>query len=131
MGPLSVLLDTHVFVWALTDSADLKAPARKLIGEAETRFVSAASYWEIATKARLGKWPGVEACLLSRKKLVDFGFTPLALDIKTAARAGSFEWEHRDPFDRILVAQAERKKVPLLSYDGALSGQHWARIVRG
>lgn len=130
MGALRLLLDTHAFVWALTDSGELKGSARKLISAAEKRFVSAASYWEIATKARLGKWPGVEKCLLSRQKLLGLGFTPLALDLKSAARAGAFEWDHRDPFDRMLVAQAETKSVPLLSYDAALKTQSWARIVQ-
>ena len=104
MGPVSVLLDTHVFVWALTDARELEASTRKLIAAAENRFVSAVSYWEIATKFRIGKWPGMDACLLPRRKLIDFGFLPLQLDMKSAARAGTFDWEHRDPFDRILVA---------------------------
>ena len=130
MGPLIVLLDTHVFVWTLTDSPELEASTRKIIESAETRFVSAASYWEIATKARLGKWPGVEACILPGEKLIRLGYSPLGLDLKSAARAGAFVWEHRDPFDRILVAQAEKKNIPLVSYDVALARQEWARIVR-
>lgn len=127
---MNILLDTHVFVWALTDAVDLKASTRKVIVEAEVRFVSAASYWEIATKSRLGKWPSVDACLLSRGKLVDLGFTPLPLDLRSAARAGSFEWEHRDPFDRMLVAQAERMRIPLVSYDAAVASQPWTRVIR-
>lgn len=84
MGPLSILLDTHVFVWALTDSPDLRTSTRKLIAGAENRFVSAVSYWEIATKSRLDKWPRVDACILSRRRLVELGFTPLGLDMRSA-----------------------------------------------
>jgi len=126
---MSILLDTHVFVWALTDARELKASTRRIIEGATRRFVSAASYWEIATKARLGKWPNVEACILSRDKLIRLGLTPLRLDLESAARAGRYDWEHRDPFDRILVAQAERKNIPLVSYDQALMQQAWARII--
>ena len=127
---LSILLDTHVFVWALTDAPELKASTRKIIEGATKRFVSAASYWEIATKSRIGKWPNVEACLLARDKLERFGFSPLRLDLESAARAGNFDWEHSDPFDRILVAQAERKNIPLVSYDQALMRQMWVRVIQ-
>lgn len=130
MGPLNVLLDTHVFVWVLTDSPDLRTSTRALIAGAENRFVSAVSYWEIATKSRLGQWPNVDACILPRRRLVELGFTPLGLDMRSAARAGSYDWTHRDPFDRMLVAQAERKKLPLVSYDAAIAHQNWAHVVR-
>lgn len=127
---MKLLLDTHIFVWVLTDAPMLKPSTRRLLESAEVRYVSAVSYWEIAIKVRNGKWPEASECLLSRSTLLDAGFTPLSMDMIAAARAGALAWEHRDPFDRMLVAQALRKRCPLVSYDRAITEQRLAATVR-
>ena len=116
---MRLLLDTHVLVWWLTDAADLSADMRGLIKAREnTVFVSAASCWEIAIKVRSGKWteaaglvPGI-ADVLFRAKLM-----PLAVTVQHAERAGLLDFAHKDPFDRLLAAQALEENLTLSSVD--------------
>jgi len=116
---LRLLLDTHVLVWWLTDSPSLPESVRPLIASRETTvFVSAASCWEIAIKVRSGKWseaaglvPGM-ADVLARAKL-----TPLAVTVSHAERAGLLRTDHKDPFDRLLAAQALEENLVLASVD--------------
>lgn len=105
---MRLLLDTHALVWWWTDDRRLPATARAAIAApANTVLVSAASMWEIATKHRLGKWPDVEALLdqfdasIRRSR-----FVPLVITIEHARSAGRLDHPHRDPFDRMLTAQA-------------------------
>ena len=116
---MRLLLDTHVLVWWLTDAADLSTDMRALIKAREnTVFVSAASCWEIAIKVRSGKWteaaglvPGI-ADVLSKAKLM-----PLAVTVQHAERAGLLDFAHKDPFDRLLAAQALEENLTLVSVD--------------
>jgi PIN domain nuclease of toxin-antitoxin system len=125
-----VLLDTHALLWWLDGDPRLPARARKLIAEEGTTvFVSAASVWEIATKHRLGKLPGaaevaedVPACLASQ------GFSALDITIAHAQRAGSLPGPHRDPFDRMLIAQAQAEHLPIISIDEVFDGYGVRRI---
>jgi PIN domain nuclease of toxin-antitoxin system len=79
-------------------------------------LVSAASAWEIATKVRFGKLPGaVEVAARYHECLMTQGFTPLDISKGHALRAGSLPGPHRDPFDRLLVAQAQALNLPLIS----------------
>jgi len=127
---LRVLLDTHALLWWLNDNAALSPAARKIIArEGNEVLVSAASAWEIATKVRLGKLPtGVDlardfvACLNRQR------FGQLPVSVEHAARAGLLEGKHRDPFDRMLIAQAQAEAVPLVSNDTALDGYGVKRI---
>ena len=100
----------------------LSPKAREAIADQKNVIlVSAASAWEIATKVRLGKLPGAEK--LEREYLevmVDAGYTLLDLDTATALRAGRMTAEHRDPFDRMIAAQAIGQDVPVLSPDSQL-----------
>ena len=85
-------------------------------------FVSAASVWEIATKHRLGKLPGLAEALSRFNELVlADGFRHLPVSYLHALKAGSYPWAHRDPFDRMLVAQSEIESLVLLSCDSALA----------
>jgi PIN domain nuclease of toxin-antitoxin system len=114
-----LLLDTHVLVWWLTDSPDLPAAMHPLIKARQNEvFVSAASCWEIAIKVRSGKWseaaglvPGIRG-VLARARLI-----PLAVTVSHAERAGLLEVAHKDPFDRLLAAQALEEKLALASVD--------------
>lgn len=116
---MRVLLDTHTFLWWLDGDRRLSARGRRLIADAGTEvFVSAASAWEIAIKAAAGKLPGaldvaadIPGCMESQ------GFRPLDITVGHAQRAGALPPLHRDPFDRMLVAQALVEGLPLLSND--------------
>lgn len=117
------LLDTHALLWWWTDNPKLPESARSLIlDEANTILVSAASAWEISTKHRLGKL-AIGAEVIARfKELLDAdGFQHLPVSYLHALRAGSLASEHRDPFDRMLVAQSHLESAPLISRDDALA----------
>ena len=98
-----------------------RTAAEIIADEANIVLVSAASAWEIATKVRIGKLPGAET--LERDFLdvmEDAGYTLLAIDVASALRAGRLLGEHRDPFDRMIAAQALAEDIPVLSTDPKL-----------
>jgi len=117
-----ILLDTHAFVWAVTDPKRLGTNALALIQDPATdMYVSAASAWEIATKARLGKFPQAEPIHAQFNELVErLRATPLAITATHALAAGAMRWEHRDPFDRMLAAQAISGGLTLVTRDQQL-----------
>jgi PIN domain nuclease of toxin-antitoxin system len=119
---LRVLLDTHTLLWATLSPSFLSRRASTIIAdELNVILVSAASAWEIATKVRLGKLPGAEK--LEREFLEVMnraGYTLLAIDVESALRAGRLIAEHRDPFDRMIAAQALASDIPILSNDSRL-----------
>jgi PIN domain nuclease of toxin-antitoxin system len=119
-----LLLDTHAFLWWLDGDRRLSLRARRAIADAEHRIlVSAASAWEITTKARLGKLPGAIAVAADVHRAVESqGFEPLDITLRHAQRAGSLRHEHRDPFDRVLVAQCQLEHLQLVSNDPLLDG---------
>ncbi|MDA1090281.1 MAG: type II toxin-antitoxin system VapC family toxin [Proteobacteria bacterium] len=114
---MEAILDTHAFLWWLAGDAKLSVPARKFIGREENViYLSAASAWEITTKVRIGKLPGAAevasdfgACMASQ------GFSELPISLADGARAGSLPGPHRDPFDRMLIAQAQAHDLQLIS----------------
>jgi PIN domain nuclease of toxin-antitoxin system len=116
---MRLLLDTHIFLWAIAGSARLKPAARRAIESAEQVYVSAASIWEIAIKARLGK---IE---VDPDELVDAidasGFIELAVRAEHAAGVSQLALHHNDPFDRLLVAQAIAEPLRLVTADVALA----------
>jgi PIN domain nuclease of toxin-antitoxin system len=122
MAP-SLLLDTHALLWWLAEPEKLSMPAQAAIGDpADKVFVSAASGWELATKARLGKLPGAEGLLQDLPSLLqNQGFQPLAVQLHHGVHAGGYPQAHRDPFDRLLAAQAELEGLQLVSLDPALA----------
>jgi PIN domain nuclease of toxin-antitoxin system len=120
---VKVLLDTHALLWWFADDARLSATAREVIANADNEiWVSAASAWEIATKARIGKLAGVARLLSDFDALIaGEGFKHLAMTHRHAILAGGFSIAHRDPFDRMLVAQAMSESAVLLSSNAELS----------
>lgn len=116
---MRLLLDTHALLWWQTDDARLSAAARTAIADASNEiFVSAASAWEIATKARLGKLDSVpEAATRHAELLSADGFVPLPIDLRHALRAGGYPQPNRDPFDRMLAAQSEIESLALVTLD--------------
>ncbi|MCA9516486.1 MAG: type II toxin-antitoxin system VapC family toxin [Myxococcales bacterium] len=119
---MSYLLDTHVVLWWLTDAPDLSPAAREILADPANRLlVSAASAWEVATKFRLGKLPSAAVIASDFPGWVErMGATELPMTMAHAARAGAFTAPHRDPFDRMLAAQALLEAVPLVSRDAEL-----------
>lgn len=121
---MRLLLDTHALLWWWTDDPRLSSKARKaIVDERNEIFVSTASAWEIATKQRLGKLQGVPDAFTRYESLVAAdGFVHLSISVTHALRAGSYGLEHRDPFDRMLAAQAEIEQLRLVSSDAAFAG---------
>lgn len=105
---MKLLLDTHAVLWWLTQSDRLSAKAKAAIQErTDVVYVSAATAWEITTKVRLGKLPeGVEIAEDLPKVMATQGFETLPVTFQHGALAGRLDGEHRDPFDRMLIAQA-------------------------
>ncbi|MFM9033531.1 MAG: type II toxin-antitoxin system VapC family toxin [Mycobacterium sp.] len=121
---MTYLLDTHVMLWALSEPARLGRKARKIIEHPASQLVvSAASAWEIATKHRLGKLPQADALLGAYSKHLDrLGAIRLPVSEEHALLAGRLEWEHRDPFDRMLAAQSMVESLILVTGDPIFSG---------
>lgn len=114
---MRLLLDTHAFLWWAFADPKLSRRARIAIDDAANEvFVSAVSAWEIATKHRIGKLPDAGAIADDIPQAVAAeGFNELPLSIRHAQRAGSLGGQHRDPFDRMLIAQAMIDDLTLVS----------------
>lgn len=121
---MRLLLDTHALLWWWTDDPKLSATARQAIADAENQvLVSAASAWEIATKHRLGKLPHAAQALDRFNELVVAdGFEHLPIGYLHSLKAGAYASEHRDPFDRMLAAQADLEKAVLVTLDPIFAG---------
>ncbi len=119
---MKVLLDTCTLIWATLSPSILSSSAREVIAdEGNVVLVSAASAWEIATKARLGKLPGAEKLEMNYLDIMeDAGYVLLDIDAESALRAGRLVAEHRDPFDRMIAAQALGQDIAVLSPDSLL-----------
>lgn len=119
---MNVLLDTHALLWFLNGSKELSAKARKTIEtEDKRKFVSIASIWEIAIKISLGKL-NFEPGLANLDALIfENGFEILPITIEHTLVVSSLEFIHRDPFDRILIAQAHFEKCTILTRDENIS----------
>jgi PIN domain nuclease of toxin-antitoxin system len=120
-----LLLDTQVYLWYLADSRKLSAKARSEITSAEEVFVSAASIWEAAVKVAIGKLDAVPDDLVAG--IGASGFAELPVSARHAARVVTLPRHHRDPFDRLLVAQAIHEPLHLLTADAAL--QRYSELV--
>lgn len=115
---MRVLLDTHMLLWALGSPSKLPAAARKLIDDANV-YVSAATIWEVSIKAALGKLSADPREVLAA--LEPAGFLELPVTGAHAARVVDLPAIHRDPFDRLLIAQALTEPMRLLTNDAALA----------
>lgn len=106
-------------IWATLSPSSLSPKVRDLIADqANEVLVSAASAWEISTKVRLGRLPGAERLERDYLDVMDAaGYSQLAIDTESALRAGRLVADHRDPFDRMIAAQAMALDIPVLSPD--------------
>lgn len=127
---MRLLLDTHALIWWLAGDETLGRRAREAIGdEANSVAVSAASAMEVATKFRIGKLPA--AALLARDFeaiIADQGFAELPITVRHARLAGEMNIAHRDPFDRLLIAQAQAEDMALVSNKSLFDGFAVKRI---
>ena len=116
---MRALLDTHAFLWWIADSKRLSRTAyRAIADEANDIAVSAASAWEIATKYRLGRLPEGEVVAMDIVgSIAGQGFEELTISVADAQRAGRLPGPHRDPFDRMLIAQALAYDLVTVSVD--------------
>jgi PIN domain nuclease of toxin-antitoxin system len=117
-----LLLDTHALLWVLLAPERIPPATLAQVRDSRTELVvSAASAWEIATKHRLGKLAGASALLLSYPgHLQRLRAGELPITGVHALNAGALPWEHRDPFDRMIVAQAMAEAIPVVTADEAL-----------
>jgi PIN domain nuclease of toxin-antitoxin system len=116
---MRLLLDTHIALWLVRDAPELTAQARGLILDAEAVFVSSASLWEVAIKAAQGKL-SIEPARL-QAQLQAAGVQALPLNWPHVLALHGLPMHHRDPFDRLLVAQALSEPLRLLTHDAALA----------
>lgn len=116
---MRILLDTHVFLWAVSGSSNLKAAQRRVIQDAEQVFVSAASIWEISIKTRLGKLKAESHELAAAIR--GSGFTELPVRAVHAAAVEKITLHHNDPFDHLLIAQAMSEPLRLMTADALLA----------
>ena len=116
------LLDTHALIWALVEPERLSAAAQEIIEDKSHELVvSSASAWEIGTKFRLGRLPSLAHVVESYgERVADLGATMLSITPKHAMYAGRLDWEHGDPFDRILAAQSAIENLTLVTRDQSL-----------
>jgi PIN domain nuclease of toxin-antitoxin system len=126
---MNVLLDTHTLFWWFSDMARLSKRAGSIIANpSNTVLVSAATAWELAIKVNLGKIDGLSLVVELGRYIEEEGFVDLPISTEHAVRAGLLPLHHRDPFDRLLVAQAQAISVPILSGDGVLDQYDVKRI---
>jgi PIN domain nuclease of toxin-antitoxin system len=125
-----ILLDTHALLWWLAGDDALSGAARESIAdEANQIFVSAASAWEVTTKYRLGKLAMAGPLAVDFAREIEAqGFLPLPISLQHAQSAGALDGPHRDPFDRMLIAQARDERMALVSNELAFDAYGITRI---
>jgi PIN domain nuclease of toxin-antitoxin system len=127
---VTLLLDTHAFIWWVADAPQLSAPAREAIGTAPDVALSAASVWEMAIKASRGKLELADDIgAFVAGELDANGFRGLPISLRHAAAVRSLPHLHRDPFDRLLFAQALLDDLTLVTAETDLAGEYGVRAV--
>ena len=113
---MNLLLDTHVFLWAVDDNPNLSSAAREAIVDGNNIvFVSAATAWEISIKRAIGKLKIPESDYLEELRL--HRFMPLSITTEHALAVENLPPHHKDPFDRMLIAQAQEEKLAIMTRD--------------
>jgi PIN domain nuclease of toxin-antitoxin system len=127
---VTLLLDTHTLLWFLADDPQLSATAKAAIEDpANRKFVSIASCWEIAIKAGLGKLRlGESAEALLSREMARNNFDILPISLAHATAVETLPLHHKDPFDRLLVVQAQIEQVPLVSVDAVFDQYGVTRV---
>lgn len=116
---MNLLLDTHVLIWSLENNLSLSDPARDAIIEGRNLvFISAASVWEISVKQAMGKLQVPDNLI---EEIQIHRFTPLEINLQHARLAGRLPAIHKDPFDRMLIAQSILEKLTIVTRDQVMS----------
>ena len=125
-----ILLDTHAFLWFILDDPRLSVQANNLISDPTNAIaISPASYWEIAIKISIGKYSLPEAYdVFMEREIVINNFSILSITPKHTAALVGLPFHHKDPFDRLLIAQAMVENIPLISADTLLDRYEIQRI---
>ncbi|HEY0795908.1 MAG TPA: type II toxin-antitoxin system VapC family toxin [Acidisarcina sp.] len=119
---MKLLLDTHILLWATRDARELSRAARTLLEDTENQLIfSAVSVWEVAIKYRPGRGDLVPEPGLLRRALLDHGYIELPMNSDHAIALSSLPHIHKDPFDRMLVAQALAEGITFLTADASLA----------
>ena len=114
----AILLDPNALLWLVTAPEKVSQSARQVLSESQTEIlVSAASAWEIAIKSRLGRLDGDPLLSAWSDIVADMTASELPIDAADAILAGRLPWDHKDPFDRIIVAQAARRNLTIATSD--------------
>ena len=119
---MKALLDTHAFLWWVTEDSRLSSTARNIITDSDNQlFLSTASAWEIVIKARLGKLtlPEPPEVYIPNRLTVN-RFESLSIDLIHALQVVNLPDLHKDPFDRIIIAQSQVEKIPILTSDSQI-----------
>ncbi len=120
---MTLLLDTHLLLWAAGDSGQLSSKAQNLLGDPATELMfSTASIWEVVIKSALGRDDFRVDPQRFRNGLIQNGYSELEIRSEHALAVGSLPLIHKDPFDRILIAQAQIENVTLLTTDDKVAG---------
>ncbi len=127
---MRVILDTHALLWWVQDDPQLSRKARAALASLTTEvYVSAASAWEIATKVRIGKLAGAAAFAADfPERLRQLGFRELSITVEHGQRAGLLPGAHKDPFDRMLIAQAQAENLCIVSSKSIFDEYHVQRL---
>ena len=127
---MKLLLDTHTLLWFIAGSANLSVSARSLIEDAANeKFVSIVSIWETAIKVSIGKLSlAAPFDVLFPRQLEINGFALLPVKVAHTSVVASLPFHHRDPFDRLLIAQAMAENMTLVSLDGAFADYAVTRL---
>ncbi|WP_102141413.1 type II toxin-antitoxin system VapC family toxin [Mycobacterium hubeiense] len=119
--PTAILLDTNALLWLVSAPGRVADVAQEILREPTTElFVSAASAWEIAIKTQLGRLDGEPFLSAWSDVIGDMTATELPIDSGDTILAGRLSWDHRDPFDRVIVAQAARRNLTIATSDSRI-----------
>src|ERR1700678_2683096 len=126
---MTMLLDSHILIWSMVEPERLSRRARLAIENPKNRvLISAAVAWELAIKAKAGKFSPASLVEKLDRLLEQAAFLELAITIEHQPSAGSLALHHRDPFDRLLVAQALSLRIPIVSADAILDKYRVERL---
>ena len=127
---MRVLLDTHVLLWWFLDETVISPGARAAIAdEANDTFVSAATAWEIAIKFKTGRLPSAAPLMANLEEaILEGGFAGMPVTLRHGELAGSLPLHHKDPFDRVLIAQAQVERLTLISNERLFDRYGVARL---
>lgn len=127
---MNLLIDTHIFLWFVFAEASLNSYARSLVeDEANTKFLSMASVWEMAIKHSIGKLPlTLPFPMFMKRELESNGFLLLPIEFDHLTQVASLPLHHRDPFDRLIIAQSIAENMAIVSADSAFDAYGVSRL---